>query len=127
MAVLDFRALPYPDESFYLVAFDPPHLVRAGRKSWRAANPHNNRIPNMAFIKTPKQPASGAADQYISKAPDSSAKAVAQIPEVAQNKKPITITFDPTLLAQLDAAARRIGISRSAALAVAVSKWLGID
>ena len=35
--VLDFRALPYPDESFALVAFDPPHLVRAGPKSWMAA------------------------------------------------------------------------------------------
>lgn len=35
--LLDFRNLPYPDESFYLVAFDPPHLVRAGPKSWMAA------------------------------------------------------------------------------------------
>ncbi|KQZ50343.1 methyltransferase [Rhizobium sp. Root149] len=35
--LLDFRALPYPDESFYLVAFDPPHLVNAGPKSWLAA------------------------------------------------------------------------------------------
>lgn len=35
--LLDFRALPYPDESFYLVAFDPPHLVRAGQLSWMAA------------------------------------------------------------------------------------------
>ena len=34
---LDFRSLPYPDETFYLVAFDPPHLVRAGSKSWMAA------------------------------------------------------------------------------------------
>lgn len=34
---LDFRALPYPDESFSLVAFDPPHLERAGPKSWLAA------------------------------------------------------------------------------------------
>ena len=34
---MDFRALPYPDDSFYLVAFDPPHLVRAGPKSWLAA------------------------------------------------------------------------------------------
>lgn len=33
----DFRSLPYPDESFYLVAFDPPHLVRAGKLSWMAA------------------------------------------------------------------------------------------
>ncbi|MDT0635066.1 class I SAM-dependent methyltransferase [Spectribacter hydrogenoxidans] len=34
---LDFRALPYVDDWFYLVAFDPPHLVRAGRRSWLAA------------------------------------------------------------------------------------------
>jgi SAM-dependent methyltransferase len=31
---IDFRRLPFPDESFYLVAFDPPHLTRAGPKSW---------------------------------------------------------------------------------------------
>ena len=35
--LVDFRALPYPDRSFKLVAFDPPHLVRAGSKSWLAA------------------------------------------------------------------------------------------
>lgn len=35
--VLDFRNLPFKDESFHLVAFDPPHLVRAGKKSWMAA------------------------------------------------------------------------------------------
>lgn len=36
-ALMDFRNLPYADESFYLVAFDPPHLVRAGPRSWLAA------------------------------------------------------------------------------------------
>ena len=36
-ALMDFRALPYQDETFYLVAFDPPHLVRAGQRSWLAA------------------------------------------------------------------------------------------
>ena len=35
--VLDFRDLPYPDGVFRLVAFDPPHLIRAGTKSWLAA------------------------------------------------------------------------------------------
>lgn len=35
--LLDFRDLPYPDGSFSLVVFDPPHLVRAGPKSWLAA------------------------------------------------------------------------------------------
>lgn len=33
---LDFRALPYSDGAFKLVAFDPPHLVRAGPRSWMA-------------------------------------------------------------------------------------------
>lgn len=35
--IMDFRALPYADNTFRLIAFDPPHLVRAGRKSWLAA------------------------------------------------------------------------------------------
>lgn len=35
--LLDFRALPFPDGTFKLVAFDPPHLVRAGPRSWLAA------------------------------------------------------------------------------------------
>ena len=34
---LDFRSLPYANETFYLVAFDPPHVVRAGPRSWLAA------------------------------------------------------------------------------------------
>jgi len=35
--LIDFRDLPYPDGSFKLVVFDPPHLVRAGPRSWLAA------------------------------------------------------------------------------------------
>lgn len=35
--LIDFRKLPYPDGSFKLVVFDPPHLVRAGQRSWLAA------------------------------------------------------------------------------------------
>src|SRR5690625_860046 len=34
--VADFRDMPFDDESFYLVVFDPPHLVRAGDNSWLA-------------------------------------------------------------------------------------------
>ena len=34
--VADFRQMPFPDESFHLVVFDPPHLVRAGKDSWLA-------------------------------------------------------------------------------------------
>lgn len=29
----DFRAMPFEDESFQLVVFDPPHLVRTGESS----------------------------------------------------------------------------------------------
>lgn len=32
----DFRAMPFDDESFYMVVFDPPHLLHAGESSWLA-------------------------------------------------------------------------------------------
>ncbi|WP_207634810.1 SAM-dependent methyltransferase [Cytobacillus praedii] len=34
--VADFRNMPFEDETFYLVVFDPPHLIRAGENSWLA-------------------------------------------------------------------------------------------
>lgn len=34
--IADFTSLPFPDESFPLVVFDPPHLVRIGKNSWMA-------------------------------------------------------------------------------------------
>tara|TARA_R100000093_G_scaffold65453_1_gene36470 strand:+ start:130 stop:618 length:489 start_codon:yes stop_codon:yes gene_type:complete len=35
--LMDFRELPFADNTFNIVAFDPPHLERAGPKSWLAA------------------------------------------------------------------------------------------
>ncbi|EGQ4015749.1 methyltransferase domain-containing protein [Staphylococcus pseudintermedius] len=32
--VADFRNMPFDDESFYMVVFDPLHLIRGGDKSW---------------------------------------------------------------------------------------------
>lgn len=32
--VCDFTALPFDDESFWHVVFDPPHLLDAGENSW---------------------------------------------------------------------------------------------
>ncbi|MEQ5117437.1 SAM-dependent methyltransferase [Morganella morganii] len=32
--IADFKNLPFPDETFYQVLFDPPHLVRVGKNSW---------------------------------------------------------------------------------------------
>ena len=34
---MDFRAMDFADGAFKLVVFDPPHLVRAGPRSWLAA------------------------------------------------------------------------------------------
>lgn len=35
--LMDFRSMPFDDETFPLVVFDPPHLVHAGQRSWLAA------------------------------------------------------------------------------------------
>lgn len=32
----DFRNMPYPDNTFDLVIFDPPHLLNVGETSWMA-------------------------------------------------------------------------------------------
>ena len=32
----DFTAMPFEDSSFYVVIFDPPHLVQVGQNSWLA-------------------------------------------------------------------------------------------
>ena len=34
--VADFTALPFSDNKFSVVIFDPPHLIRAGKKGWQA-------------------------------------------------------------------------------------------
>lgn len=35
--LMDFRNIPFANGTFKLVAFDPPHLVHAGPRSWLAA------------------------------------------------------------------------------------------
>lgn len=32
----DFRHIPFPDDTFYMVVFDPPHLLRVGENAWMA-------------------------------------------------------------------------------------------
>ncbi len=32
----DFRKMPFPDDSFQMVVFDPPHLNKLGSKTWLA-------------------------------------------------------------------------------------------
>jgi 23S rRNA G2069 N7-methylase RlmK/C1962 C5-methylase RlmI len=31
---MDFRSIPYADNTFEMVIFDPPHLLRLSEKSW---------------------------------------------------------------------------------------------
>lgn len=37
---LDFTALPFSDETFHLVCFDPPHLIKVGHRSGKRSNTH---------------------------------------------------------------------------------------
>jgi ubiquinone/menaquinone biosynthesis C-methylase UbiE len=32
--IIDFRKMPFPDQTFNLVVFDPPHLDNLGENSW---------------------------------------------------------------------------------------------
>ena len=32
----DFRKIPFNDNTFHMVVFDPPHLIKAGEESWLA-------------------------------------------------------------------------------------------
>jgi len=41
--VIDFRNMPYKDEVFNLIIFDPPHLYRIGEHSW--LNKKYGRLP----------------------------------------------------------------------------------
>jgi ubiquinone/menaquinone biosynthesis C-methylase UbiE len=34
--IADFTNMPFPDESFHLVVFDPPHMKTLGANSWMA-------------------------------------------------------------------------------------------
>ena len=34
--IADFKDMPFEDNTFYLVIFDPPHLKQAGENSWLA-------------------------------------------------------------------------------------------
>lgn len=44
--IADFTSLPFPDNTYYLVVFDPPHLINIGDSSWMAKKygklPKNN-------------------------------------------------------------------------------------
>jgi hypothetical protein len=53
--LLDFRALPYSDNAFKLVAFDPPHLERAGPRSRRRPTSYNASALLLCCAPPPKE------------------------------------------------------------------------
>lgn len=34
--IMDFKNIPFENDSFYLIVFDPPHLKNAGKNGWQA-------------------------------------------------------------------------------------------
>jgi hypothetical protein len=56
--VMDFRKMPFPDGTFRLVAFDPPHLVRAGRVLIFKWNETQVRVREVLAL-TPERPLFG--------------------------------------------------------------------
>lgn len=34
--IVDFTDMPFPDNSFKMVVFDPPHMIKLGKSSWLA-------------------------------------------------------------------------------------------
>jgi predicted HicB family RNase H-like nuclease len=67
----------------------------------------------MAIARNPKR-IQKATTEDQAQAFISGSKATIETPEEEQNKKPIMIRVDPSMLDRIDHAARRLGISRSA-------------
>jgi hypothetical protein len=64
-----------------------------------------------------------ALDAYISGAPDSGvARKAAKPPK--QNKKQISLTIDPELLAMMDEKAGKLGMARAAAIVLACRQFI---
>jgi predicted HicB family RNase H-like nuclease len=73
----------------------------------------------MTITRNPKRNTATVSDEkamaFISGAEKGTSQAAqAAPPDLEQNKKPIMIRVDPSLLDRIDRAAKRLGISRSA-------------
>lgn len=44
----DFRNIPYPNDTFNLVVFDPPHLLKVGENAWLAKKIWKTKPKHMA-------------------------------------------------------------------------------
>lgn len=70
-----------------------------------------------------------ALDALIAGAPGGkpAAAPVAALPAAGVRKKPISLTIDANILAQLDRKAGALGLSRAAAFALAVSRFIAAE
>ena len=83
--------------------------------------------------KIQKRPnlSSKAAEAFINGAPDATPKSTPAPArsldtsfESGGRKKPISLTIEPNILAELDRVARGLGLSRAAAFSLAVSRFI---
>ncbi|KWI27904.1 hypothetical protein WM04_22790 [Burkholderia ubonensis] len=86
----------------------------------------------MAITKRPDARKAAAIDQFIGGAPDAAAPEssgeVGPARAVGRRKKEtISLGIDPALLARVDAAADRLGVSRAAAIAMAASRFVDAE
>lgn len=80
----------------------------------------------MALAQRPKRkPDPAAIDAVIGRAPDvrSAPPPAAEPVESKENKKQISITVDPSLLALVDATAKGMHMSRASAFSQALAMW----
>lgn len=74
--IMDFRDLPYPDASFRVVVFDPPHLLKVGEKGWmfkkygRLDNHLAGRSSGRVRRVLPRTRRRGRADLQVERGPD---------------------------------------------------------
>ncbi|RQS60396.1 hypothetical protein DID99_01750 [Burkholderia sp. Bp8986] len=86
----------------------------------------------MTITKRPDARKAAAIEQFIGSAPDAAAPERSTVATQAraparQKKETISLGIDPTLLARVDAVAARLGVSRAAAVAMAVSRFVDAE
>ncbi len=86
----------------------------------------------MAITKRPDARKAAAIDQFIGSAPDAAAPEASTSDEpvrapARRKKETISLGIDPALLARIDVAAARLGISRAAAMAMAAARFVDAE
>jgi len=69
---MDFTKMPFADESFHLVVFDPPHLIKLGSKTWMAKKwllAQSRSGGGMSLHKVHRRVPSGLADEFAQSTP----------------------------------------------------------